>query len=53
MSGLAAAAASKVGVNARQGSHQGAQKSTITKLFFSMVSLKFALVNATTAMTKS
>jgi len=33
-----------------QGLHHGAQKSTITKLFFSMVSLKFALVSVTTAM---
>jgi hypothetical protein len=39
-----------VGVNATQGSHHGAQKSTITKALLSIVALKFALVSATTAM---
>ena len=40
---------SNIGVNATQGSHQGAQKSTITKSFASIVFLKFFFVSLTVA----
>ena len=43
-------AASNTGVKATHGSHQGAQKSTITNGLLTIVSLKFSLLSATTAM---
>ena len=41
------AAASNVGVNFTHGSHHGAQKSTITNSFSSIVFLKLSFVNVT------